>query len=134
MNIPPYFIMSIFTISPIQLSQWMVSHTPYPPPILAKHHTWYSVDANLFISICEILFGLYCAYFCQSHYFQTIIDVAEPKQPMPFTPCLLTILTNFLLHDSSHFSINLAISSAPNKTGKIYTTTASTGIYRNARK
>ena len=60
----------------------MVSCTPYPPPILAKHHTWYSVDTNLFISICGILFGLHCTYFCQSCYFQTIIDVAEPEQPM----------------------------------------------------
>ena len=61
----------------------MVSHTPYPPPILAKHHTWYSTDANLFISICRILFGLHRAYFCQSCYFQTIMDIAEPKWPMP---------------------------------------------------
>ena len=61
----------------------MVSHTPYPPPILAKHHTWYSVDADLFISICGILFGLHRTYFCQSCYFQTIMDVAEPGQPMP---------------------------------------------------
>ena len=61
----------------------MVSHTPYPPPILAKHHTWYSADADLFISICGILFGLHRAYFCQSRYFQTIMDIAEPKRPMP---------------------------------------------------
>ena len=82
-NIFPYSIMSIFTVSPIQLSRQMVSHTPYPPPILAKHHTWYSADADLFISICRILFGLHCAYFCQSRYFQTIMDVAEPEWPMP---------------------------------------------------
>ena len=73
--------MSIFTISPIWPSQWMISHTPYPPPILAKHHTWYSVDANLFI--CRILFGLHHTYFCQSRYFQTIMDIAEPEQPVP---------------------------------------------------
>ena len=75
--------MSIFTISPIWPSRQMVSCTPYPPPILAKHHTWYSVDADLFISICGILFGLHHAYFCQSRYFQTIMDVAEPKRPVP---------------------------------------------------
>ena len=75
--------MSIFTISPIRLSQWMVSHTPYPPPILAKHHTWYSADADLFISICGILFGLHRAYFCQYRYIQTIMDVAEPERPVP---------------------------------------------------
>ena len=61
----------------------MVSHIPYPPPILTKYHTWYSVDTDLFISICGILFGLHRTYFCQSHYFQTIMDIAEPRQPMP---------------------------------------------------
>ena len=61
----------------------MISHTPYPPPILAKHHTWYAVDTDLFISICGILFGLHRAYFCQSRYFQTIMDIAEPEQPVP---------------------------------------------------
>ena len=61
----------------------MVSHIPYPLPILTKHHTWYSVDADLFTSICGILFGLHHAYFCQSRYFQTIMDVAEPGRPMP---------------------------------------------------
>ena len=77
--------MSIFTVSPIQLSWRMVSHTPYPPPILAKHYTWYSADDDLFISICRILFGLHRhrTYFCQSHYFQTIMDVVEPEWPVP---------------------------------------------------
>ena len=127
--------MSIFTISLIQLSRQMVSHTPYPPPILAKHHTWYSADANLFISICGILFGLHRTYFCQSCYFQTIMDVAEPERPVSKGSQALYPLpfNNSPLHDSSHFSINLAILLAPNRTGKIYTTTASTGIYQNIR-
>ena len=78
-----YSPMSIFTLLPIQPSRRTVSHIPYPPPILTKHHTWYSVDANLFISICGILFGLHCAYFSQSHCFQSIMDVVEPEWPTP---------------------------------------------------
>ena len=80
---PPYSSMSIFTLLPIQPSKRTVSHIPYPPPILTKHHIWYSNDANFFISICGILFGLYRTYFLQSCYFQFIMDVAEPKQPVP---------------------------------------------------
>ena len=73
--------MSIFTISPIWPFRRTVSHTPYPPPILAKHHTLYSVDPNLFITICGILFGLHHAYFSQSHYFQTIMDIEDIEEP-----------------------------------------------------
>ena len=76
-----YSPMSIFTLLPIWPSRRTVSHIPYPPPILTKHHTWHSVDADLFISIHGILFRLHWAYFSQ--YFQSIMDVAQPKQPMP---------------------------------------------------
>jgi hypothetical protein len=31
----------------------------YPPPILTKHHTWYLHNANLFISICNTLYGIH---------------------------------------------------------------------------
>jgi hypothetical protein len=31
----------------------------YPPPILTKHHTWYLHDADLFISIHGILYGIH---------------------------------------------------------------------------
>ena len=60
--------MSIFTISPIWPSWQMVSHIPYPPPILTKHHTWYLVNADLFISICGILFGLLSISLFSDHY------------------------------------------------------------------
>ena len=75
--------MSIFTLLPIWPSRRTVSHIPYPPLILTKHHTWYSNDAEFFISIHGILFGLHCTYFSQSRYFQSIMDVAEPEQPVP---------------------------------------------------
>ena len=75
--------MSIFTLLPIRPSRRTVSHIPYPPPILTKHHTWYSNDADFFISIHGILFGLHCAYFLQSCYFQSIMDVTKPERPVP---------------------------------------------------
>ena len=75
--------MSIFKLLPIRPSRRTVSHIPYPPPILTKHHTWYFNDADFFISIHGILFGLHHAYFSQSRYFQSIMDVAKPEQPVP---------------------------------------------------
>ena len=74
--------MSINSIIPINPSRMTISRIPYPPPILTKHHIWYSDTANLFITICGILFGLYRAYFNHSRYFQTIMDMVEPGQPM----------------------------------------------------
>ena len=78
-----YSPMSIFTLLPIQPFRRTVSHIPYHPPILTKHYTWYFNDADFFISIHGILFGLHHAYFSQSHYFQSIMDVAEPEWPVP---------------------------------------------------
>ena len=60
----------------------MISRIPYPPPILTKHHIWYSDTANLFITIHGILFGLHRAYFNHSRYFQTIMDIVKPEQLM----------------------------------------------------
>ena len=34
-------------------------HFPYPPPILVNHHTWFLPDADFFISIQGILYGLH---------------------------------------------------------------------------
>jgi hypothetical protein len=31
----------------------------YSPPILTKHHTWYLHDTDLFISICNTLYGIH---------------------------------------------------------------------------
>ena len=74
--------MSINSIIPINPSRMTISRIPYPPPILAKHHIWYSDTANLFIMIRGVLFGLHRAYFNHSRYFQTIMDMVEPGQPM----------------------------------------------------
>ena len=78
-----YSSMSIFTLLPIWPSRRTVSHIHYPPPILTKYHTWYFINTNFFISIHGILFGLHHAYFSQSCYFQSIMDVAKPEWPVP---------------------------------------------------
>ena len=31
----------------------------YPPPVLTKHPVWYLLDANFFISIRGVLYGLH---------------------------------------------------------------------------
>ena len=35
----------------------------YPPPVLTKHPVWYSLDADFFISIQGVLYGLHWRYF-----------------------------------------------------------------------
>ena len=74
--------MSINSIIPINPSRMSISRIPYPPPILTKHHIWYSDTANLFVTICGVLFGLHRAYFNHLQYFQIIMDTVEPGQLM----------------------------------------------------
>ena len=81
-HLPFIFNMSINSIIPINPSRMSISWIPYPPPILTKHHIWYSDTANLFVTICRVLFGLHRAYFNHSQYFQTIMDTVEPGQLM----------------------------------------------------
>ena len=131
-----YFPMSIFTLLPIRASRRTVSCISYPPPILTKHHTWYFNNANFFISIHGIMFGLHCAYFSQSCYFQSIMNVAEPEQPVPKgSQALYPIPFNDLNQLSfTHFSITLTILPALNEIGKISGTIALTGICQNTQQ
>jgi hypothetical protein len=76
---------------------------PYPPPILVKHHTWFLFDANLFISLDGVLYGIHQFYFNQSPLFQEIIHYGEankisinPLHPIPFDTLKKDILDNFL--------------------------------------
>ena len=52
--ISPFPLMSSYQSLPIQSTHLAISQTPYPPPIIVKHHTWYHEDADLFISIWGI--------------------------------------------------------------------------------
>ena len=76
----------------------------YPPPILTKHHIWYSINANLFISLCHILYGLHWQYFQNSAHFQEIITHGEthligllPHHPIPFNILKHDLSNNFLI-------------------------------------
>jgi hypothetical protein len=76
---------------------------PYPPPIPVKHHTWFLLDADLFISLDGVLYGTHQFYFDQSLLFQEIIHYREangisitPLCPIPFDTLKKDILDNFL--------------------------------------
>jgi hypothetical protein len=45
----------------------------YPPPILTKHHTWYLLGANLFISIHGILYRIHQQQVEDSLLFQEVL-------------------------------------------------------------
>ena len=77
------FTMSINSIVPINPSRISISQISYPPPTLTKPHIWYSNTADLFVTICGVLFGLHRAYFNHLQYFQTIMDNIKPGQLMP---------------------------------------------------
>src|ERR1700678_2372089 len=63
----------------------------YPPPILVKHHVWWYDDADIFIRISGILYGLHRQYFDNSILFQEILQYGQtdyigmiPSRPIPF--------------------------------------------------
>ena len=63
----------------------------YSPPILTKHPIWYSLNANFFISIRGVLYGLHWWYSQNSPLFQEIIAHGKkqlvrllPRHPIPF--------------------------------------------------
>ena len=49
----------------------------YPPPILVKHHVWWYDDADIFIRISGILYGLHRQYFDNSILFQEILQYGQ---------------------------------------------------------
>ena len=102
------FTMSINSIVPINPSRILISQIPYPPPILTKHHIWYSDTDDLFITICGVLFGLHRAYFNHSQNFQTIMDTIKPGQllhPIPFNDLDPLLFHWFLQFFLSHIKI-----------------------------
>ena len=78
----------------------------YPPPVLTKHPIWYSLDANFFISIWGVLYGLHWRYFRNSPLFQEIIAHGEKQLVglLPWHPIPFNILKNDLF---DHFIILL---------------------------
>ena len=76
----------------------------YPPLILTKHPMWYSLNANFFISIWGILYGLHWQYFQNSPLFQEIVAHGEkqlvgllPQHPIPFNILKNNLFDHFLI-------------------------------------
>ena len=76
----------------------------YPPPILTKHPTWYSLDADFFILIWGVLYGLHWQYFQNSPLFQEIITHGEkqlvrllPQHPIPFDILKNNLFNHFII-------------------------------------
>ena len=76
----------------------------YPPPVLAKHPVWYSLDADFFILIRGVLYGLHWWHFQNSPLFQEIITHGEkqlvgllPWHPIPFDILKNDLFDHFLV-------------------------------------
>ena len=76
----------------------------YLPPVLTKHPVWYSLDADFFISLRGVLYGLHWRYFQNSPLFQEIIAHREkqlvgllPRHPIPFDILKNDLFNHFLV-------------------------------------
>ena len=76
----------------------------YPPPILTKHPTWYCSNANLFITLRSVLYGLHWCHFDDSILFQEIVAQGEehlirlvPNHPILFDNLKHQLFHNFLV-------------------------------------
>jgi hypothetical protein len=76
----------------------------YPPPILTKHHTWYLHDADLFVSIHNILYGIHRRQLEESLLFQEVLQHGQnhligtlPIHPIPFDDLKKEIFDHLLV-------------------------------------
>ena len=94
-------------ISPTSILELAITPTFdnfYPPPILTKHSIWYSINTNLFISLCGISYGLHWQHFQNSILFQEIITHGETHligllahHLIPFNILKHNLFNNFLI-------------------------------------
>jgi len=83
-----------------------ISRDHYPPPMFTKHHRWYFENADLFIIIRGIVYGLHQIKFLTSTYFQTILSINEINEDQPQgTTCLRPIPFD----DMSHADFSLLL-------------------------
>jgi hypothetical protein len=76
----------------------------YPPALLMKHHTWYFHDADLFISIHGILYGIHQQQLEESILFREVLRYGQnhligtiPIHPIPFDDLKKEIFNHFLV-------------------------------------
>ena len=79
-SLPPT-IMS--TVSLFHSTTSSISYFPYPPILLVQHHDWYFYDADFFIIICGIIFGLHRRHFEQLTYFVPSYHSTNPDTLYP---------------------------------------------------
>ena len=76
----------------------------YPPPILMKHPIRYSLNANFFILLWGILYGLHWQHFQHSPLFQEIVTHGDsqlvgllPRHSIPFDILKNDLFDHFLI-------------------------------------
>ena len=104
---PIPFTQTFEFISPTSILELAITPTfkqYYPPPILTKHPIWYSLNANFFISLRGVLYGLHWRYFQNSPLFQEIIAHGEkhlvgllPQHPIPFDIIKNNLFDHFII-------------------------------------
>ena len=104
---PISFTQTFEFISPTSILEPAITPTfewYYPPPVLTKHPIWYSLDADFFISLQGVLYGLHWQYFQNSPLFQEIITHGEkqlvgllPRHPIPFDILKNDLFDHFLV-------------------------------------
>jgi hypothetical protein len=90
----------------IVMNTTLPSIHPYPPPVVVKHYMWYYHDANLFIIIRGIVYGLHRQIFEKSDTFLTTHEIEEPGYdtlrgatpllPIPLNDLETRLFDNFL--------------------------------------
>ena len=89
-------------LSPESSLSFFDSKYRYPPPIIVKHHSWFFDDADFFIIVRGIVFGLHQWTFRQGLYFRNILDDPTIVQgvdclyPLPFDKLLSSEFMAFL--------------------------------------
>src|SRR5882757_2065414 len=100
--------MTTFEFPRKPLKTYISTVYPYPPPIFVKHHAWYFFDADFFIIIKGVIFGLHRTFFNSSPFFLDILAMDDPDCgpplgtmfhfPIPFDELSPAQFTTFLFY------------------------------------
>jgi hypothetical protein len=90
------------------LNTAMISVFTYPPPTIAKHPFWNFPDADLFLMIRGVVYGIHRFHFRNSTFFRDILTRNDPaidtprgltiQFPIPFDDLAPSTLFNLLHH------------------------------------
>jgi hypothetical protein len=65
------------------LNTTMTSTFTYPPPTIAKHPYWYFPDADLFLMIRGVVYGIHRSHFKNSTFFHNILTQNDAIHNVP---------------------------------------------------